>query len=274
MAELKENTVQHTLCIPLWGKKIAAETYPHIFPDHDAGRICRELGVDLSDKAMYKLQYAWVNCMTRQYNLACEIGNYLSRHPNVIVVELGAELSCLRRQMCNEDNRWYCLDMANVIPLREKHIPKGALEENIVCDLNDFSWFDKIPFDPKDGIIFTAGGLFYYFEKEQVRKLFCAMAERFPGGMITFDAVNALGLKGVNAEVKMAGNATASYFSLEKPKEELESWSEKIVNVVEKDYMFGYLKDAYKPTFITRLFHKVMEIFHMSFMLHAEFAEV
>lgn len=274
MAELKENTVQHTLCIPLWGKKIAAETYPHIFPDHDAGRICRELGVDLSDKAMYKLQYAWVNCMTRQYNLACEIGNYLSRHPNAIVVELGAELSCLRRQMCNEDNRWYCLDMANVIPLREKHIPKGALEENIVCDLNDFSWFDKIPFDPKDGIIFTAGGLFYYFEKEQVRKLFCAMAERFPGGMITFDAVNALGLKGVNAEVKMAGNATASYFSLEKPKEELESWSEKIVNVVEKDYMFGYLKDAYKPTFITRLFHKVMEIFHMSFMLHAEFAEV
>lgn len=274
MAELKENTVQHTLCIPLWGKKIAAETYPHIFPDHDAGRICRELGVDLSDKAMYKLQYAWVNCMPRQYNLACEIGNYLSRHPNAIVVELGAELSCLRRQMCNEDNRWYCLDMANVIPLREKHIPKGALEENIVCDLNDFSWFDKIPFDPKDGIIFTAGGLFYYFEKEQVRKLFCAMAERFPGGMITFDAVNALGLKGVNAEVKMAGNATASYFSLEKPKEELESWSEKIVNVVEKDYMFGYLKDAYKPTFITRLFHKVMEIFHMSFMLHAEFAEV
>lgn len=125
MAELKENTVQHTLCIPLWGKKIAAETYPHIFPDHDAGRICRELGVDLSDKAMYKLQYAWVNCMTRQYNLACEIGNYLSRHPNAIVVELGAELSCLRRQMCNEDNRWYCLDMANVIPLREKHIPKG-----------------------------------------------------------------------------------------------------------------------------------------------------
>lgn len=274
MAELKENTVQHTLCIPLWGKKIAAETNPHIFPDHDAGRICRELGVDLSDKAMYKLQYAWVNCMPRQYNLACEIGNYLSRHPNAIVVELGAELSCLRRQMCNEDNRWYCLDMANVIPLREKHIPKGALEENIVCDLNDFSWFDKIPFDPKDGIIFTAGGLFYYFEKEQVRKLFCAMAKRFPGGMITFDAVNALGLKGVNAEVKMAGNATASYFSLEKPKEELESWSEKIVNVVEKDYMFGYLKDAYKPTFITRLFHKVMEIFHMSFMLHAEFAEV
>ena len=39
-----------------------------------------------------------------------------------------------------------------------------------------------------------------------------AMAERFPGGMVTFDAVNAMGLKGVNAEVKMAGNKTKSFF--------------------------------------------------------------
>lgn len=161
--------------------------------------------------------------------------------------------------------------MENVIRLREKHIPKGELEENIVCDLNDYSWFKEIDFKEEDGIVFTAGGLFYYFEKQQVRNLFKAMADRFKGGMMTFDAVNALGLKGVNAEIKMAGNSTDSYFSLENPKEELESWSNNIVNVVEKDYMFGYLKNAYCPTWITRLFHKIMEIFHMSFMLHVEF---
>ncbi len=83
----------------------------------------------------------------------------------------------------------------------------------MVCDLNDHSWFDKISFDPAEGIVFTAGGLFYYFEMEKVRRLLCAMAERFPGGMIVFDAVNALGLKGVNAEVKLAGkNSTKSFF--------------------------------------------------------------
>lgn len=273
MNELKENTVQQTLCIPLWGRKIAAETFPHLFPDKDAGRICQELGVDFSDKWLYRMQYIWVNCMTRQYNLACEVNLYLKKHPNAVVVEMGAGLSCLRRQMYNTANRWYCLDMAQVIRLRERHIPLGPLEQNIVCDLNDFSWFDQIEFDPSDGIIFTAGGLFYYFEKEQVKRLFRAMAERFPGGVITFDAVNALGLKGVNTEVKLAGNRTGSYFSLEHPKEELESWSERIVNVVEKDYMFGYLKNAYKATGLTRLFHWVMQAFHMSFMLHVEFRE-
>lgn len=271
MSELQENTIQHTLCIPLWGRMIAAERYPELFPDRDAGRIVRELGIDLSGKMLYKLQYMWMNCLIRQYNLAWEISHYLEQHPRAVVVELGAGLSCLRREMGNETNPWYCLDMENVIALRERHIPKGACERNVVCDLNDFSWFDEVGFRPEDGIVFTAGGLFYYFEKEQVRRLLCAMAERFPGGMITFDAVNAMGLKGVNAEVKMAGNRTKSFFSLECPKEELEGWSDRIVNVVERDYFDGYLTSGYRKTAVSKLFIWVMRAFHMCFMLHVEF---
>ena len=271
MAELKENTVQQTLCMPLWGRMIAARKYPDLFPDRDAQRIVKELGVDWSKKLLFRFQYMWMNCVIRQYNLSWEIKEYLKKHPKAAVVELGAGLSCLRRQMGNDTNPWYCLDMENVIALREKHVPKGGHEKNIACNLNDFSWFDKIDFKPENGIVFTAGGLFYYFEKEQVRRLFTAMAERFPGGMITFDAVNAKGLKGVNAEVKMAGNETKSYFSLEKPKEELEDWSNRIVNVTEKDYADGYLKGGYRKTPITRIFNWVMRTFHMSFMLHVEF---
>lgn len=273
MSELQENTVQQTLCMPLWGRMLAAQRYPDLFPDRDAGRIIRELGVDWSGKLLYRFQYMWINCVIRQYNLAWEITEYLKKHPKAAVVELGAGLSCLRRQMGNETNPWYCLDMENVIALREKHIPLGVRERNVICDLNEFSWFDKIDFDPAEGAVFTAGGLFYYFEKEQVFRLLCAMAERFPGGMIAFDAVNAAGLKGVNAEVKMSGNATRSYFSLEKPKEELEGWSENIVNVVEKDYADGYLKGGYHKTPVTRLFNWVMRTFHMSFMLHVEFLD-
>ncbi|MDO4314401.1 MAG: class I SAM-dependent methyltransferase [Oscillospiraceae bacterium] len=271
MAELQENTVQQTLCIPLWGRMIAAEKYPDLFPDRDAGRIVGELGVDLSDKKLYRFQYMWMNCLLRQYNLAWEIERYLKDHPQAAVVELGAGLSCLRREMGNDTNPWYCLDMENVIALRQRHIPLGAHERNVVCDLNDFAWFDEIDFRPEDGAVFTAGGLFYYFEKEQVRRLLCAMAERFPGGAIAFDAVNALGLKGVNAEVKLAGNETKSFFSLERPGEELESWSERIVNVAEKDYFDGYLKGGWRKTAATRLFIWVCRTFHMCFMLHAEF---
>lgn len=273
MSELKENTVQQTLCMPLWGRAIAAKKYPKLFPDHDAGRIVKEMGVDWSDKKLYQFQYMWMCCLIRQVNIAWEVRHYLKEHPRAAVVELGAGLSCLRRQMKNETNPWYCLDMENVIPLREKHIPHGRLERNIVCDLNDLSWFDQIDFRQEDGIVFTAGGLFYYFEKEQVCRLLCAMAECFPGGMVTFDAVNAVGLKGVNAEVKIVGNKTKSFFSLEKPKEEIEGWSEHIVNVAERDYIDGYLKGGWRKSIVTRIFAWVMRRFHMSFMIHAEFRE-
>ena len=270
--ELKENTVPHTLCIPLCGRMIAAKKYPNLFPDQDAERIVRELGEDISGRAIYRLQYMWINCVIRQYNLAWEITEYLKKHPKAAVVELGAGLSCLRRQMGNTTNPWYCMDMENVISLREKHIPLGEHEHNVVCDLNDHFWFDQIGFNPAEGVVFTAGGLFYYFEKEQVRRLLCGMAERFPGGMITFDAVNSLGLRGVNAEVKLAGNNSAkSFFSLEHPKQELEGWSDRIINVVEKDYADGYLKGGYHKTLITRMFNWTMRRFHMSFMLHVEF---
>lgn len=127
------------------------------------------------------------NSVTQQDHSACEIEAYLKNQPNAIVVEMGASLSCLRRQMGNATNRWYCLEMAHVIELREKHIPKGEREKNIVWDANNFSWFDRIPFDPKERIIFPAGGLFCYFQKEQVRKLFCTMGEHFPGRIIIFD---------------------------------------------------------------------------------------
>lgn len=104
MSELAENTVQHTLCMPLCGRMIAARKYPDLFPDRDAERIVRELGEDISGRAMYRLQYMWINCVIRQYNLAWEITEYLKRHPNATVVELGAGLSCLRRQMGNDTN--------------------------------------------------------------------------------------------------------------------------------------------------------------------------
>ena len=79
MPELKENTVQQTLCMPLWGRAIAAEKYPSLFPDHDAGRIVKEMGVDWSDKKLYRFQYMWMCCLIRQYNMAWEIRYYLTK---------------------------------------------------------------------------------------------------------------------------------------------------------------------------------------------------
>ena len=64
-----------------------------------------------------------------------------------------------------------------------------------------------------------------------------------------------------------------SFFSLEKPKAELESCSDRIVNVAERDDMDGYLKGGWHKSVVTRIFAWVMKTFHMSFMLYVEFCE-
>lgn len=271
--KLKKNTVQDTLCIPLWGRMLAAEKYPELCPDHDAKRIIREIGCDLSHNSLYKFEYTYLIYMVRQYDLAWEINNYLKSHPKAAVVELGAGLSTLRSQMKNNTNPWYNLDMEEVIVLRKQHIPNGENEKNVICNLNDFSWFDSIDYKNEDGIVFVAGGLFYYFEKRKAKELFAAMDKHFPGGMIAFDATNSIGLKGVNKEVKMAGNDTKSYFSLKNCKKELEGWSPDIINVSEKDYMRGYIEEDFRPGLVSRIVFKVMKKCHLSFIVHAEFAK-
>lgn len=267
----KKNTAQQTMYIPLWGRKISAEKYPKLFPDKDAARIVKELGSTVPNKRIYRFQYGYLNYLIRQYDMAWEIKRYLKNHPNAAVVELGAGLSCLRRQMKNESNPWYCLDTKSAVRLREKHIPKGENEKNIACDLTDFSWFDMIDFKQNDGIIFTAGGLFCYLEKRQVRELLRKMAERFRGGVIVFDALNRIGMKAVNYELGKSGFGAEARFFLKTPKGELESISEKIVNVSEKPYMDGYLKGGYRKTLLTKLICVCFKLFHVSFIVYAEF---
>ncbi|MBS5450239.1 MAG: hypothetical protein KHY83_08135 [Coriobacteriia bacterium] len=96
---LERDTVQHTLCIPLWGRAISAQRQPDFFPDPDAARILSELGEPRLASLFYRLEYPGLQCIVRQYDMACEIEGYVREHPGACVIELGFGLSCLRRQM-------------------------------------------------------------------------------------------------------------------------------------------------------------------------------
>lgn len=89
--------------------------------------------------------------------------------------------------------------------------------------------------------MFFASGVFYYFKKEDVKKLFTAMAKQFKGGKIVFDATNATGLKSMaktwleSADMDSVG----VYFSIE-DESELKAWSNDFAQVILKGYMTGY----------------------------------
>ena len=189
----------------------------------------------------------------RQYDLRWEVSAYLQRHPQAAVVNLGCGLDDTFRKCNNGLCRGYNLDLPDVIRVRSELLPAGEREENLACDLNDFTWMDRI--DASRGAVFFAAGVFYYFKTEDVKKLFAAMAERFPGAVLAFDTCNERGAKLMRKTwLKEAGIADVSaFFSLEDEKE-LTGWSRRFASVTAKSYMRGY-RDIYRDV---SLFHKLM----------------
>ena len=47
---IEKNTVQETLIIPLFGRKVCSEHFPHLFKDDEAERICNMLDYDFAEK--------------------------------------------------------------------------------------------------------------------------------------------------------------------------------------------------------------------------------
>ncbi len=254
---IEPNTVQETLVIPLYGRKICSEHFPELFRDPEAERICDSLDYDFNEKGrkMESLAglFGALEVAQRQYDIACEVKDYLAAHPQAAVVNLGCGLDDTFRRCDNGNCLGYNIDMPDVIAIRNEILSEGEREENLACDLNDFSWMDRI--DASGGAVFYATGVFYYFKTEDVKALFCKMAERFPGAVLVFDACNRRGAKMMmKTWLKEAGiTDVGAFFSLEDERE-LETWSSRFASVTAKSYMRGY-RDIYHDV---GAFHKLM----------------
>ena len=252
---IEKNTVQETLVIPLYGRKVCSEQYPTLFRDETAQRLMDKIDYDFAALAQKSTgmmhQFGFLEVAMRQTDLAWEVRDYLQTHPDAAVVNLGCGLDATGRSCDNGRCKVYNVDFPDVIAMRDKLLPAGEREENIPCDLNDTAWFDKI--DASGGAVFFAAGVFYYFLKDQLRALVQKMAAAFPGGRLVFDAAGKSAVKLMlktwikDAEIQDVG----AYFSVEDPAQELTPWAENL-RVTSRGYMLGYhdLKDpCVRPMF-------------------------
>lgn len=144
---IEKNTVQETLVIPIYGRKVCTEIYPDLYRDDTAQKLIEQIDYDFSlleeqaKKSMYR--FGFLEVAMRQNDLAYEIKDYLKTHPNAAVVNLGCGLDDTGRKCDNGTCKIYNLDFADVINVRNELLPAGEREENVACDINDTSWFKK-----------------------------------------------------------------------------------------------------------------------------------
>ena len=148
MIHIDKNTVQETLIIPLYARRLCAEVYPDMLYDAEAERLIANLDYDFSEKG--KLMhtkaglFGALEVAQRHYDITCEVESYLAAHPEACVVNLGCGLDTTFRRVDNGHCTGYNLDLPDVINVRNALLPAGEREYNIACDLNDFSWMQRI----------------------------------------------------------------------------------------------------------------------------------
>jgi O-methyltransferase involved in polyketide biosynthesis len=257
MYHIEKNTVQETLIIPLFGRKVCSEHFPHLFKDPEAERICSMLDYDFAEKGK-KMEsavglFGALEVAQRQYDLAWEVKDYLKEHPDAAVVNLGCGLDDTFRKCDNGTCKGYNIDMPDVIAVRDELLPAIDREKNLAYDLNDERWMDEI--DSSQGAVFFASGVFYYFKTEAVIELFQKMAKKFSGGVVVFDSCNQRGAKMMTKTwLKEAGISDVNALFSVEDKSEIETWSKDFASVTSRSYMRGY-RDIYNEV---GFFHKLM----------------
>ncbi len=239
---IEKNTVQETLIIPLYGRKMCSERFPALYSDVFANRLCSKLDYDFSklerNKKKFLYEFGALEAAMRQLDIMFEIKNYLTKYPKAEIVNLGCGLDETGKACDNGSCRIINVDLPEVIAIREQLIPKQERETNIPCDLKDYAWMDKL--DGSNGIFFFAAGVFHYFRKNDVKNLILELSKRFPNGCLVFDSVGKFALKLMVKKVlkNMDIEDVEGFFYVDKPEKDL-NWSEKI-NVSSKGYMLGY----------------------------------
>ena len=239
--KIEHGSVQETLIIPLYGRKLCAELFPNLYNDQSATRICANLDYDFSELDSQSRSTFWrfgaLEVAMRQLDMQWEIDDYLSGHPCAAVVNMGCGLDQTGHACDNGTCRFYNVDMPDVIQAREQLVPAGERERNIASDLNDFSWMDEV--DGSDGAVFFAAGVFHYLTSAQARTLVCQLAERFPGGRLVFDTVGKLGRRLMRQSFKSFGMENYDECLCVEDPVELEGWCE-TATVSSRGYMLGY----------------------------------
>ena len=94
--KIEKNTVQETLILPLYSRKLCTELYPNLYRDETAVRLIDQIDYDFSEaeksSRSLMLRFGALEVAMRQNDLAFEVQAYLKTHPTAAVVNLGCGL--------------------------------------------------------------------------------------------------------------------------------------------------------------------------------------
>lgn len=160
------------------------------------------LGDTLADEVVAKIDYDFAGlgvtdsivCQTalRAKMLDDRVRAFISKHPDAVVVDLGAGLDTgVYRVSPSGTVDWYSIDLPRVIRLREQTMPGPDNAHSIAVSLADDRWPSEIPADRPT--ILIADGLFAFLSKPVIVGIFLRITDHFGSGELAFNDYGRIG---------------------------------------------------------------------------------
>jgi len=182
--------VARTLLVPLACRAIESPRADAIIHDPRAVELFNALGGSRDFlMGMSELDQTFTVMRTRQFDRCARA--FLAKSPGGLVVDIGCGLDTRFDRLDDGQMAWLGLDFPEVIALRRQFLPDTERCWSLPCSMLDLTWLDAVAQMNKP-VIFLAEGVFPYFSTSDVKPLLMAMAARFPGGEMVFDALSPL----------------------------------------------------------------------------------
>ena len=257
--------ISSTLLVPLYIRAIESQRSDALLRDEAAVALVSKLNLDdayLSQSQVSEEVQVSILLRNRQFDRITS--EFLTAHPDAVVMHLGCGLDTRFDRVDNNQAEWYDLDLPEVIELRRKLIGGESCRYHLLaCSVLDPAWMEAVSIHYPRPFIFLAEGLFMFLDEAQVRGLIIALKDKFTTSELAFDAFSPFYVWGNNRRVTRTKIGAYAHWALKGDKE-LESWDDGI-HLISEWYPFlcdePRLKHIHWVRFIP-LLSKVTGIFH------------
>jgi O-methyltransferase involved in polyketide biosynthesis len=190
---------QESLFLTLGSRALDSRLPRPFLGDNDSDGVLTTIGYGLD--RFPQLTTRFLDRRSRVFDVAVRtkiidemVRRFVIRHPNAVVLDLGAGLDSRR---CRVDPpatvEWYDVDFPVVAELRRNLLPHSINTHNIGADLTDSEWLHDIPGDRPAMIV--ADGVVLFLAQDDFVALLNRLVAHFPAGELAFNAYTSQAMK-------------------------------------------------------------------------------
>ena len=232
---MSENTnqglsdVSETLLMTLYIRAMESQRPDALIRDEKAVALVTNMSYDFDRIRQVKMdEDDKVGVILRNLEFDRQVRNFLTRHPDAVVVHIGCGLDSRFERVDNGKVEWYDLDLPEVIEQRRKFIgDEGKRYHLLAGSVFDSAWLDKVSVHRQRPFLFLAEGVLMYFEEAQVKSLVLMLRDHFPGAELVFDAFSPFLVRANNLRMAISKFGVRYHWGLRRG-QEIEKWGDGI----------------------------------------------